>query len=82
MYKLQKSITNQGIRELSTRSVKVSESPSPKAQVGNTSGVGLSSLPEDHKMIIDEIVWNEMFGESSDESFKGLKDVCWEQLEF
>ena len=26
-------------------------------------------------MIIDEIVWNEIFGESSDESFKGFDEV-------
>ena len=43
--------------------------------MGNTSGVGVPSLSEDHKMIIDEIVWNEMFGESRDESFKGFDEV-------
>ena len=75
MYRSQKSITHQGIPELPTGSVKVSEPPGPEVQVGNTSGVGVSSLPEDDKMIIDEIVWNEMFGESSDESFKGFDEV-------
>ena len=57
------------------RSVKVSKPPSPEVQVGNTSGVGISSLPKDHKMIIDEMFWNEMFGESSEESFKGFDEV-------
>ena len=32
-------------------------------------------MSEDQKNIVDEIVWNEMFGESSKESFKGLHEV-------
>ena len=32
-------------------------------------------MPEDPKMIIDEIGWNDMFGESSDESFKGFDEA-------
>ena len=40
--------------------------------MGNTSGVRVSKLPEDHKMIMDEIVWNEMFGVTSDERFRGF----------
>ena len=43
--------------------------------MGNTSGVGVSSLPKDHKMIIDGIVWNVMISEGSDESFKGFDEV-------
>ena len=47
----------------------------PKVQVGNISVVGVSSFPKDHKMVVDEIVGNEMFGESSDEFFKGFDEV-------
>ena len=36
---------------------------------------GISSLFKDHKMIIDEIVWNEMFSESADESAKGFEEI-------
>lgn len=64
MYKPQKQITNEGVPELPWGSVKVSNPFSAEVQVGNTSGVGFSSLPEDHKMIIDKIVWNEMFRSS------------------
>ena len=53
MNRSQKSITYQEISELPTGSVKVSEPPSPEDQVGHTSGVGVSSLPEDQKMIKD-----------------------------
>ena len=42
---------------------------------GHTSGFGVSSLPKDFKMITDEIVWNEIFCESRDESFKGFDEV-------
>ena len=66
MRKSRKSITDQGIPEVYTGSVKVSEPSGPEFQVGNTSGVGVWSLPKDHKMIIDE---------SSDESFKGFNEV-------
>ena len=75
MYKSQKRITDQGVPELPSGSVKASKPLSAEVQVGNTSGVGFSSLPEDRKMIIDKIVWNERFGESSDESFKGFDEV-------
>ena len=79
MYKPQKQITNERVRELPWGSVKASNPFSAEVQVGNTSGVGFSSLPEDRKMIIDKIVWNEMFRESSDESFKGFDEV-WVSL--
>ena len=41
----------------------------------NNSGVEVLSLPKDYKMIIDEIVWNKMLGESNDESFKEFDEV-------
>ena len=66
---------DQGIPELPKASVKVSELPDQEVQVGNTSGIGLLSLPEDHKTIIDQTSSNEMFGESRDESFKGFDEV-------
>ena len=50
----------------------MSEPLGPGVQVGNTSGFWVSSLLKDPKIILDEIVWNEMFGKSSDESFKGF----------
>ena len=46
-----------------------------KVQMDSTSGVRVLSLPKDHKMFIDEIFWNEMLGESSEESFKGFDEV-------
>ena len=75
IYKSQKSITDQGIPELPKASVKVSELPDQEVQVGNTSGIGLLSLPADHKTIIDQTSSNEMFGESRDESFKRFDEV-------
>ena len=55
---------------------KVSEPPSPDDQVGYISCVGVSSLPKDQKMIThDEIIWNEIFGESSDETVTGFNKV-------
>lgn len=62
IYKSQKSITDKVIPEVSTRSVKVSEPSSPEVQVSNTSGIKVLSFPKDHKMIMDEIVRNELFG--------------------
>ena len=53
MYKSQKSIMDQGIPELPKGSVKECELPDQEVQVGNTSGIGLLSFPEDHKTIID-----------------------------
>ena len=44
---------DQGIPELPKGSVKVCELPDQEVQVGNTSGIGLLSFPEDHKTIID-----------------------------
>ena len=44
----------------------------PKVQVGNISVVGVSSFPKDHKMVVDEIVGNEMFGERVMKVSKGL----------
>ena len=41
----------------------------------STSGVRVLSLSKDHKMFMDEIFWNEMLGESSEESFKGFDEV-------
>ena len=41
----------------------------------SNSGVEVLSLPKDYKMIIDEIVWNKMLGESNDESFKEFDEV-------
>ena len=51
----------------------------------NTSGVRVWILPEGHKMIIDETVWNEMFveelwlnsiiGENNANKEQGNKDV-------
>ena len=32
--------------------MKVSESPGPEVQVGNTSGLGVSNLPKDHRMTL------------------------------
>ena len=75
MYKSQKSIMDQGIPELPKGSVKVCELPDQEVQVGNTSGIGLLSLPEDHETIIDQINLSQIFGESSDESFKGFDEV-------
>ena len=49
IYQSQKSLTDQGIQELPTGCLKVSEPPSPEVQVGKTSCVGVSSLPEDHQ---------------------------------
>ena len=43
--------------------------------MGSISGAGVSSLPKDHKMILDEIVRNVMFGKSNDESLKGFDEV-------
>ena len=53
----------------------MSELPGPEVHMGNTSGIGVSSLSKDHKMIIDETIWNEIFGESGDESAKGFEEV-------
>ena len=55
--------------------VKVSGLLGSEVQVGNTSGFRVSSLLKDPKIILDGIVWNEMFGKSSDESFKGFDEV-------
>ena len=52
----------------------MSEPPVLEVQAGNT-GAEVSSLSEDQKMIIDAIVWNDMFGDSSNENFKGIGKV-------
>ena len=52
----------------------MSEPPVLEVQAGNT-GAEVLSLSEDQKMIIDAIVWNEMFGDSSNENFKGIGEV-------
>ena len=51
--------------------MKLSKPQAPEVQVGNT-GVGVASLSKDHKMVIDEIVWNDVFGDSSNENLKVL----------
>ena len=62
MHKSQKSITDQGVPELPSGSVKVSELPSSSGQH--------FEFAQRSQNDYNEIIWNEMFGESSEESFK------------
>ena len=51
---------------LKSESSMVSEPPSPEVTVGNTSGTGVSSLPNSERMVLSEEQWNELFGESKE----------------
>ena len=53
----------------------MSEPPGSDVQADSTCGAGVSILPVDHKMIIQKIVLNEMFGEKIDESFIGFDEI-------
>ena len=65
---------------LKSESSMVSEPPSPEVTVGNTSGTGVSSLPNSERMVLNEEQWNELFGESKEfSSFEGFSDESVEK---
>ena len=60
------NITNLGRPDLPKGNAKVFEPPCSEVTVDNTPGTGVSSLPNDDRMLLEEEKWSKIFGNSKD----------------